>query len=220
MRYSSTGPLVLDGLNIKISGGSNVGIVGRTGSGKSSILLTLFRVSEYSGKVLLDGVDISSLPVSYLRSKIGIIPQDTVVYRGTLRDNLSFSTGTPGRRATDEECADAMRAAAPGLMEKLEEKGGLDADLMGGAGLSVGEKSLISLARCVLKKNISNIKLLAIDEVSSALDPVTSGIVERVVLERFVRDGCTVMEVRHREYRDGLYDRVLEMRNGKAKDVG
>ena len=141
MRYTEGAPLVLKDFNLKVGGGESVGIVGRTGSGKSSVLLTLFRLMHiHSGTIKIDGVDISSVPLEILREMIATIPQDSIIYEGTLRDNLCFDLSGGGDAESDQQAWKALEIVAPELAGRFSQQGGLECDLGGGASLSEGEK--------------------------------------------------------------------------------
>lgn len=143
MAYRPGLPTVLKGVSLSIRGGERIGVVGRTGSGKSSLTVALYRLCELSdGGISIDGVDIASVGLDALRSSIAIIPQDPVLFSGDLRSNLdSFGV------YTDAELYDAMKRA------HLPERFKLDTAIADeGSNLSVGERSLVSLARALVKK--------------------------------------------------------------------
>lgn len=138
-------PLVLKGISLDIQAGERIGIVGRTGAGKSSITIALFRLCELaSGSISIDGIDVSTLNLQALRSNISIIPQDPVLFSGTLRSNLD-----PFDRHTDAELHDAIRRS------HLPSRCTLDMVIADeGSNLSIGERSLVSLARALVR-NVS-----------------------------------------------------------------
>ena len=147
MKYAPDLPLVLQNLSFSIYQHEKIGIVGRTGSGKSSLMQILFRIHEpSSGSITIDGVDISRLALKTLRKSLGIIPQDPVLFLGTVRSNLD-----PFHTYTDADIWDALTRAH--IKEKIHELGGLDAKIVaGGENLSVGQRQLLCLARSMLAK--------------------------------------------------------------------
>jgi ABC-type multidrug transport system fused ATPase/permease subunit len=157
-KYSSDGPEVLHKLNFSIKSGEHIGVVGRTGSGKSSLTLSLLRCIFTSGRVLYDGIDTSKINLEALRSNITIIPQQPELITGTLRQNLD-----PFDQTDDLTLNNALSAAGLFSLQEIREdaKLGLDSPIAsGGSNLSVGQCQILTLARAIIRRS----KLLILDE--------------------------------------------------------
>lgn len=205
MRYREGLPNVLRGLTLSIKPGEHVAIVGRTGAGKSSLIGALFRTCELSGGcITIDGVDISTLPLKDLRSRLSIQPQDSILFRGTVRTNLD-----PLKQHTDEELWLALRGAwlaeTVQLDDVVEEEG---------SNFSHGQRQQLGLARLLVR----NSKVVVCDEATSSVDLETDEKIQRTMVESF--KGKTVITVAHRIRTIINYDRVCVMDKGAILELG
>ncbi len=202
--------LILDEINFTVKKGEKVGIVGATGSGKSTLVKILpALITEYSGKVLIDGTELREFSVFSLREKIGMVSQDVFIFNDTLRNNLLIAK----LDATDEELMEALKKAKADFVFKLED--GLDTVLgEKGSRLSGGERQRISIARIFLK----NPDILIFDEATSALDVETEEYIMEEI-DRHFRDK-TVFTITHRLKLLEITDRIIVMENGKIVEEG
>ncbi|KAF5451125.1 hypothetical protein F2P56_031420 [Juglans regia] len=188
VRYRSTAPLVLCGISCTFEGGHKIGIVGRTGSGKSTLIGALFRLVEpASGKITVDGIDISKIGLHDLRSRLGIIPQDPTLFNGTVRYNLD-----PFSQHSDQEIWEVIGKCQ--LQESLLEKGkGLESLVVEhGSNWSVGQRQLFCLGRVLLRRR----RLLMLDEATASIDNATDMILQKIIRTEFADH--TVIIVAHR----------------------
>jgi ABC-type multidrug transport system fused ATPase/permease subunit len=236
MRYRAGLPLVLKGMNMTVKSGERIGIVGRTGAGKSTIMSTLFRLTELSGgSITIDGVDISTIGLADLRSRLAIIPQDPTLFRGTIRSNLD-----PFHEHTDLELWHALRQAdLVGPEQTLEEPSTtsststsivpatatpiatsstarihLDTPVEDeGLNFSLGQRQLLALARALVRGS----QIIVCDEATSSVDFETDQKIQRTIVRGF--SGKTLLCIAHRLRTIIGYDRILVMDQGNVAEL-
>jgi len=211
LRYREGLPLALNGLSFDIPAGKSCGVVGRTGAGKSSITVALFRLVEIEqGTIFLDGVDLAKLGLSDVRGRgMSIIPQDPFLAGATLRECLD-----PFQQHSDDEIVEALRSVRLGS-SSADEKAMLSTKLEeGGSNYSVGERQLLNLARALL----SQPKLLVLDEATASIDGETDAFIQTMLRTRF--PNTTLVTIAHRLNTIMDNDLVLVMDSGKAVEFG
>lgn len=208
VRYRQDTPLILKGITLNITGGEKIGVVGRTGGGKSTLIQVMFRLVEPSGgKIIVDSIDISALGLHDLRSRFGIIPQEPVLFEGTVRSNID-----PTGLYTDDEIWKSLERCQ--LKDVVSAKPGkLDSAVVdNGDNWSVGQRQLLCLGRVMLKRS----RLLFMDEATASVDSYTDGVIQKIIREDFA--ARTIISIAHRIPTVMDCDRVLVIDAGRAKE--
>ncbi|KJZ73968.1 hypothetical protein HIM_06636 [Hirsutella minnesotensis 3608] len=203
---------VLHNVSATIEPGQKVGIVGRSGSGKSSFILVLLGLIEHSGSVTIDGVDISRIDNEHVRTRVTVLPQDPILLPGSVRHNLVPQTETSAGQPAVSEAAMVEALCSVGLIAHVASRGGLDADLAS-MDFSQGQKQLLSLVRAVLHHGSTNSQIVLLDEATSSLDRETEARMQAFMAEAFA--GCTRIVVAHRPEAIQDADVVFELSAGK-----
>jgi ABC-type multidrug transport system fused ATPase/permease subunit len=205
VKYRNDTEIVLKNINFCLKSGEHLGVVGRTGSGKSTISLCLFRILEaFSGKIYIDGVDISKVGLQKLRESITIIPQDSTLMDGTLRYNID-----PIKAYSDKEIIHVMQKIGFDYILN-QNKEGLDQKISeNGSNLSIGEKQLICITRAILRKS----KIIVLDEATASIDYKTEEIIQKALNE--ILSNSTMISIAHRIKTVINADKILVLENGE-----
>lgn len=200
LRYTRNSPPSIRNLTVEFKPGEKIGVVGRTGAGKSSLVATLFRLATVDGLIAIDAIDTGKVGLRILRTNISIIPQVPILFSSSLRHNLD-----PFEKCTDEQLWKALERV------ELKQNGvGLDTIVTeGGGNFSAGQRQLICLARAIVRNN----KVLVMDEATANVDRHTDALIQRTIREAF--EDCTVITIAHRLNTIADYDKTLVMDAGK-----
>lgn len=211
LKYPAKNEIVLKNLSFKINPGEKIGVVGRTGAGKSSLISVLFRLYHFEGFVYIDNQDIKKLSLSVLRKSISVIPQDPILLSGSLRFNLD-----PEDEFSDEQLwlaldlvqmKDYVLKQPNSLITQVQESG---------SNFSLSQRQLICLARALL--NMRTNKLLILDEATTNFDPETNGLIQKLIHSRF--KNCTVITIAHRLSNILDSDKIMVLDRGRLKEFG
>lgn len=206
LKYQSHMEPVLNSISFKIAAGERIGIVGRSGSGKSTLMVALMRLVELSkGRIYIESHDIGQLGLRFLRTLVTVIPQEPVMFSGSLRTNLD-PLGTYSDEQLVSSCSrSGLKQARPSLgLEDLVQEAG--------ANFSPGEQQLVCMARALLCRN----PVMLFDEATASLDVESDAFLQRVLRTEF--RGATILTVAHRLDTICDYDRILTMSAGKVAE--
>ena len=206
VKYRPETPLILKNITLEIKPGEKIGVVGRTGSGKSTMLLCLFRILEANeGKILIDDIDISKIDLKILRQSLTIIPQEPILLEGNIRDNID-----PTKTFDDFEILKTLREV--GLNDFMKDKS-LDYRIEdNGNNISVGEKQLLCIARALLQKT----KIILMDEATANIDYRTESALKKNIHESV--EESTIITIAHRIKTIINYDKILVLKEGEIEE--
>lgn len=205
LKYSDDSEYVLKEIHFAIGSKEKVGIVGRTGAGKSSITQALFRLTDYEGHIVIDSVDLKDLGLHTFRSKISVIPQDPILFSGTLRSNIDQFN-----ECTDEQIWNVLaQCELRSVVSELA--GGLNSAVSdAGTNFSIGQRQLICLARALVRNN----RILVLDEATANVDAETDTQIQNTIRKHC--NDCTILTIAHRINTVMDYDRIIVMDSGRV----
>uniref|UniRef100_R7W817 ABC transporter C family member 8 n=1 Tax=Aegilops tauschii TaxID=37682 RepID=R7W817_AEGTA len=209
IKYRPNTPLVLKGITCTFPAGNRIGVVGRTGSGKSTLISSLFRlIDPVGGRILIDNLDICSMGLKDLRTKLSIIPQEPTLFTGTVRNNLD-----PLGLHSDDEIWEALEKCQ--LKKSISSTAALLDTVVSNDGdnWSVGQRQLFCLGRVLLRRN----KILMLDEATASIDSATDAILQGVIRKQFI--SCTVITIAHRVATVTDSDRVMVLSYGMTNEM-
>ncbi|KAJ3652709.1 hypothetical protein Zmor_018650 [Zophobas morio] len=209
MRYSPAKPFVLKNINVAFQAGEKIGIVGRTGAGKSSLINALFHLYEFEGTILIDNVDITMVPLRTLRSRIAIVPQDPVLFSGTIRENLN-----PFKEFTDYQLWSVLEEVNLKQIVSNLPSGLSSSFSEASVDFSTGQKQLMCLARAILKE----CTIIVLDEATAFLDLDTDKLIQATIQKRFHK--ATILRIAHRLDNVMNSDKIVVLDDGCVVEFG